>query len=215
MSVLVEKDAVEGHRLWAASYDSSPNPLLALESRVLADAIGTVQNLRVLDAGCGTGRWMRELSRRGAHVFGIDACHEMIRQASGPRAIADLGRMPIIEGSFDLAICSFAIGYVASPRTVFDELARVARRVIISDMHPDAGWTRSFRVAGDVVHLHHYTHSAEELDDCAQHAGLIRQRRVEASFGEPERAIFERAGKGDAFAEISRIPAVLATIWRR
>jgi SAM-dependent methyltransferase len=215
MNVLVERDALDGHRLWAASYDSSPNPLLALEMRVLFDAIGPVENLRVLDAGCGTGRWMRELARRGAHVFGIDACEEMIGHADGPRVIADLSRIPIIDGTFDLAICSFVIAYVPALQQALDELARVARRIIVTDMHPAAGWTRSFRVGEDLVHLRHNTHSAEALDDCAQHAGLIRERRIEASFGEPEREIFERASKGDAFAEICRVPAVLATIWRR
>ncbi len=37
--------------------------------------------MRVLDAGCGVGRWSRLLAARGAHVTGIDISPTMIRQA--------------------------------------------------------------------------------------------------------------------------------------
>jgi malonyl-CoA O-methyltransferase len=206
-------DALEGHRLWAACYDDAPNPLLALEMRVMREKIGGVEGLRVLDAGCGTGRWMRELSSRGAHVLGIDGCDEMIRRAPRPVALANVQRLPIADNSFDIGICSFVIGYV--PLDVINELARVSRRVIVTDMHPDAGWTRSFRAGGDVIQLQHFNHSIAALDDCAQRAGLVPEWRTEVCFGEPERAIFERAGKNDLFERVRSTPAVLATIWRK
>jgi hypothetical protein len=38
---------------------------------------------------------------------------------------------------------------------------------------------------------------------------------VEASFGEPEREIFRRAGKERAFDEACLLPAVLITLWRK
>jgi ubiquinone/menaquinone biosynthesis C-methylase UbiE len=128
-------------------------------------------------------------------------------------AIADVERIPVKDDSFDLAICSFVFGYVT--RDVINELARIAGRVIVTDMHPDAGWTRSFRAGGEVIHLRHFNHSIAALDECAQRAGLVREWRAEACFGEPERAIFERAGKGELFEQVQQTPAVLATIWRK
>jgi malonyl-CoA O-methyltransferase len=217
-------NAIEAYRIWAPQYDQTSNPLLALEMRILSTYPGAIGGRRVLDAGSGTGRWMRWAERRGARVFGIDACHEMLLESrlkpglAGRSARADIQRIPMRDGAVDLAICSFTLGYVASIRPVFRELARVARHVIVSDLHPAAalhGWTRSFRTNGERYEVRHFQHAAAELDAAASAEGLTPAWRVETSFGEPERGIFRRAGKEGAFEEARRIPAVLITAWNK
>ena len=97
-------------------------------------------------------------------------------------------------------------------------MARVARSVIISDLHPEAsvaGWIRGFRAAGESYELEHYPYSERELQGYAYAVGLMQEWKVEAHFGEPERELFVRAGKEQFFSELQRIPAVLITAWRR
>jgi SAM-dependent methyltransferase len=216
--------AVEGYRLWAASYDEGENALLALEMRALSGRVGDVNGRRVLDAGSGTGRWMTWAQSRGARVFGVDTCHEMVLKADrkpglrGRSALGDIRYIPLNDDAVDIAFCSFTMGYLPSPRPVLRELARVSRQVIVSDLHPDAaraGWTRSFRAGDRVYQLLHYEHSIGELDDCARSAGLFPEWRVEASFAEPEREIFRRAGKENLFDKACLLPAVLTTLWRK
>jgi SAM-dependent methyltransferase len=216
--------ASEGYRIWSPQYDATPNPLLALEMRVLEDRLGSVGGMRFLDAGSGTGRWMEWAAARGARVFGVDTCREMIVEAgrkpglAGRTAMADVSAMPLPDGAFDLAICSFTLGYSRSAAAVLQELARIARQVIVSDLHPmaaRAGWTRSFRAAGEIYELAHYAHSTEDLDAAAAAAGLVLQWRDEVSFGEPEREIFRRAGKERAFHDANQIPAVLLSAWNQ
>jgi ubiquinone/menaquinone biosynthesis C-methylase UbiE len=213
-----------GYRVWAATYDDEPNPILSLEMRVLAERIGEIAGTRILDAGSGTGRWMEWAAARGAHIYGIDACSEMVLKAerkpslTGRSAIADIRSIPLADDSVDLALCSFTIGYLPSPGQVFRELARVSRQVIVSDLHPDAvraGWTRSFRAQDRVYELLHHHHSVTELDDSALRAGLSFKWRLEESFSEPERKVFRRAGKEKAFDTVRQIPAVLITVWQR
>jgi len=215
---------IEGYRLWSAGYDEVPNPLLALEMRVLSQRLGTLHGMRVLDAGSGTGRWMMQAASRGARVFGIDACREMVLKAGekpglrGRSALADIRRIPLPADAFDLSLSSFTVGYLRSPGVAFRELARVARRVIVSDLHPEAaraGWTRSFRVGNRNYEFVHYEHSIEEVDEYARGAGLIPEWRIEAAFAEPELEVFRRAGKEDAFDKTRGIPAVLISSWRR
>jgi SAM-dependent methyltransferase len=215
---------IEGYRLWAAGYDAGPNPLLALEMRVLSQRLGALDDLRVLDAGSGTGRWMMQAKSRGARVLGIDTCHEMVLKAGekqglrGRSALGDIRNIPLPDDAFDLSLSSFIVGYLPSPEVAFRELARVAKRVIVSDLHPEAaraGWTRSFRMGNRNYEFIHYEHSIEELDGCARSAGLVPEWRIEAAFGEPEREIFRQAGKEDAFDETRGIPAVLINSWRR
>jgi SAM-dependent methyltransferase len=217
-------DAINGYRLWSAQYDETPNPLLALEMRVLSERLGDIGGRRILDAGSGTGRWMNWAQSRGAHVFGIDACREMVLKAEGKpglrgrSAVADIRSIPLKDDAVDLAICSFTMGYLLSPDEILPELARVSRRLIVSDLHPDAvrrGWTRSFRAGNQVYELLHFPHSIAALDNCARKAGLVPEWRTAAPFAEPEREIFRRAGKENMFEEARLISVVLITVWRK
>ncbi|WP_165235079.1 class I SAM-dependent methyltransferase [Aquisphaera insulae] len=71
----------------------------------LLEAIGPVRDRRVLDLGCGKGRFTRAIQRRGATVFGVDIAAAMLAEAHGlPRVRASARRLPFGDGSFDCAI---------------------------------------------------------------------------------------------------------------
>lgn len=59
------------------------------QRRALAPWLAVRPGTRVLDVGCGVGRWSRLLAARGAHVTGIDLSATMIAQAA--RRAADEG----------------------------------------------------------------------------------------------------------------------------
>lgn len=218
---------LEGHGLWAPLYDTGPNPLLALEARVLAPLLGPVRALTVVDVACGTGRWAERLSGLGARVIGIDACRQMLGCAAGKPglagrlALADALALPLRSESADLAICSFALGYISDLDGAIAEMARVTKRggsVVISDLHPlaaAAGWTRSFRADGGVYEIAHFTRTAQQLRAGMLLAGLELELQIDQRFEDPERPIFLAAGKGAVFAEISSLPAVWIGIWKK
>ena len=136
--------AREGYGLWAATYDSWPNPLLALEQRVAAPLLGPLKGSRVIDICAGTGRWMAIAARLRASIIGLDLSPEMMGRAAekpglaGRLAIGDIAHLPFANTSADIAICSFGMSYVRSMQQAFREMARVSKRVMISDMHPAA-----------------------------------------------------------------------------
>src|SRR5260370_1725200 len=70
--------------IWAQVYDEQPNPLLALELRFLGRMLPDVDGLDVLDAGCGTRRWLQLLaSHRPASLVGVDISpHTLLRDAA-------------------------------------------------------------------------------------------------------------------------------------
>jgi len=223
----MQVSALDGHRIWAATYDAGPNPLLALETRLLLEKLPLVGAPRFLDVACGTGRWMQLARDRGASVFGVDFCVEMLMEASrkpglaGRLSLADASRIPFAARAADLTLCSFALGYLPSPHRAIAEMARVSRkggRVVVTDLHPcalTAGWQRSFRSNGEVYAIDHHHHAIRAWDAAAGSAGLALDWVLEASFGEPERAVFRAAGKEALFSELSRVPALLAMCWTK
>src|SRR5215831_17626891 len=106
--------AREAHVLWAESYDRNPNPLLALEERIVEPLLPGLERKVILDLACGTGRWLRHLLRHGASTgMGVDSSPEMLSQARRKSSIqgkliqGDYTAMPIRAGAIDFAICSF------------------------------------------------------------------------------------------------------------
>jgi ubiquinone/menaquinone biosynthesis C-methylase UbiE len=215
--------AAAAYRLWSATYDTDPNPLLALEQRVLRERLTVNSGTRVLDLATGTGRWLEYVLSMGANGFGVDLSPEMLAQASGKglrgRLVqAGLSALPFPDDFADLAICSFAIGYLPAPDAAFREMARIAHRIIVSDLHPDAvraGWVRSFTAGQLQYEIASHYHSRALQNRCAKAAGLRPAWQREANFGEPEREIFEQAGRGAAFQRASQVTAVLISCWVR
>jgi len=92
---------------------------------------------RILDLGCGDGRHLESMRRRGLAVTGLDLSAALLqrareRMAAGPRASltrGDMRRLPYADGSFAAVLSLFtAFGYfgpLAENRAVVSEVARV------------------------------------------------------------------------------------------
>ncbi len=208
---------IQGHRVWARSYDRGPNPLLALEQRVLPPIHGS----RVVDVGCGTGRWTARLG-----AIGVDLCEEMLCVGArkpdlrGRLLLAGAASLPLRSACSDVTLCSFVIGYIEDLAAAMAEMARITRpggQVVISELHPAAlaaGWTRSFRAVDGVVYkMDHRADAIETALWSARRCGLRLTYERAACFGEPERSIFEAAGK--PFDTVALTPAVWVGAWTR
>lgn len=120
-----------------------------LVDRALLEAVGECDGRVFLDAGCGEGYFARELARRGAaHVYGVDACAELISAAESyqhpPLAnvtyhVADVGSLPLPDSSVDTIITNRLPHGIADHQSRFFEFARVLRprgMLISLALHP-------------------------------------------------------------------------------
>lgn len=210
-------DAREAFRLWAPHYDQVPNPVTALEFRLLSPCLGPLHGLRFLDAACGTGRWLRFAKTQGATAVGVDVSLAMLARATDSTSAGELTALPFPNDSFDLSVCSFALSYVKDLRAAVLELSRVSARVIMSDVHPEAAaqWSRGFRTGDAKFEIEQSNYTERDLADAAADAGLTPTWRIEESFGLEERALFLRAGKEEQWDRLRHSPAVLITAWNR
>src|SRR5438046_70083 len=71
----------QGYDLWASTYDTDGNPLIALEEPLVDGLLGDVRGLSGLDVGCGTGRHAIRLAAAGAKVHAVDFSEAMLQQA--------------------------------------------------------------------------------------------------------------------------------------
>ena len=214
--------AQEGYKLWAATYDDDPNPLLALEERELNPILPLLRYKDALDVGCGTGRWLSMLLGRGARsVVGVDSSPEMIVGAANkplPRNCLVLGdclALPFRAQVADVIVCSFTVGHVLSTRVLASELARVARPhadVFVTDMHPEGharGWRCAFRRENKIIEIKSFIHTPEDLRKSFEPEGFKLVQSRDLYLGEPERRVFLGARKSHIFEKACSIPAVL------
>ena len=211
---MIRVAAAEAYRIWAPEYDATPNPLLAVEQRMLADAVRGLARGLLLDVGCGTGRWAR--LARAARYAGVDLCREMI--ARRDCAVGSAAALPVRDSVAQVTLCSFVLGYVAEVEPVFAEFARVTApggSVVVSDLHPGSGWSRTFRRDGATYAIDHTPHPVGRVRAAAAAAGLRLASEHETAFAETERHLFVQAGREDLFARAAGVPAVWAAIWMR
>jgi lipopolysaccharide transport system permease protein len=218
----------EGYTRWAASYDQTPNPLLALEERCLLPLLPDVAGKRMLDLACGTGRWLEKFSvSNPVLALGVDLSQAMLGVArekaavAGRLARADCLKLPLRDGSFDVAICSFALEHIGT----FSELAQECSRVLaenadlyISELHPSAygaGWRTGFRDQQGALQIDATSHSSSEIVRVFNSLGFELVQSLECFLGEPERPLFTQAGKENYFDKARVIPAIMILHFRR
>jgi ubiquinone/menaquinone biosynthesis C-methylase UbiE len=103
---------------------------------------------KVLDIPCGTGRFSWHLARAGWEIVASDTSEEMmdIGRAAGnasdkrpPTFVRnDIFRLPYPDQHFDAAVCIRLFNLLDRPDRIraLQELARVARVVVVSYYHP-------------------------------------------------------------------------------
>jgi len=203
---------MDAYRLLARDYDRNPNPMLVLEQRTMTPLVPPLRGACVVDAAAGTGRWASYCGSQGAATIALDFCQDMLTGAPHPVVVADLNRLPLPDSIADVTICAFAMGYAPA---CLRELARITRRggmILVSDMHPDAirrGWTRTFSHPTGVIEVTHHPYTIEDLVAPELRLDCLYEPR----FGEPEREVFAKAGKLEAFDEAARHPAIFVARW--
>ncbi|RCV52049.1 class I SAM-dependent methyltransferase [Marinitenerispora sediminis] len=138
-------DAVEGYRVWSASYDDGRNPAFDLDEPVVGEILDALPAGVAVDAACGTGRYSAVLAGRGHRVIGVDGTPEMLARArtrvpGGTFLTGDLHRLPVAGAGADLVVCALALTHVPALGPVLAEFARVLRpggHLILTDVHPE------------------------------------------------------------------------------
>jgi SAM-dependent methyltransferase len=98
-------------------------------------AFDVSRSRRILDAGCGNGRYTRFLLRQApadAVITAFDLSQRMLKRARRrlrslrvTHVAADLTRLPYPDTFFDTIVCGWVLEHLPDPRPGLSELARV------------------------------------------------------------------------------------------
>jgi len=149
-----------------------------LLDRPMLEACGNVSGLRVLECGCGEGRFCRLLvERRAAYVLGLDLCAPMIEAAREKQSdrdeyrVADVQDLDFLgDGTFDLAVsylnqCDLP-DFEANNREVFRVL-KPGGRFVIANLHPMLSAVGEWHRTADGTRLHvvldHYFEEGQRI----------------------------------------------------
>lgn len=127
--------------------------------QLLLRHLGDVTGKKVLDAGCGKGRFARVLKERypQAEVFGLDLAEAMVRAAPAgiQKILGSMTALPVATASMDAAYATESLEHAVDVETAVAELCRVVKpggRILIIDKNAEQWgrletpvWERWFR----------------------------------------------------------------------
>jgi SAM-dependent methyltransferase len=126
---------------------------------------------RVLDVGCGTGRWLRRYTRKGISPMGLDATEAMLQRIiagglSCPIVMGRAQRLPFPDDTFDLVSDVTAVQHInfIEQVDVLNEMSRVLR--------PEGHLLLIELIRGNAPHI--FPRRARDWSSAANAAGLTQ-----------------------------------------
>ena len=181
---------------WAPHYDHDSNATRDLDAVVLRRLLPDLGGLRVLEAGCGTGK-NTEALLAAPRVVALDLSRGMLAQARarlGTRPGLHLVQhdmrfgMPFRAGSFDLVTFDLVLEHLEDLTGPLREARRVLRpggTCLIVEFHPyrqlEGARARFEGAAGAAVTPPAFVHMVQDWLDAAEAAELRLQRLQEWS----------------------------------
>ncbi len=171
----------------AASYAALVNSSKDATLPILLEALRPLPSDRLLDVGCGTGRFAVTLAPLVANVVGIDLTDGMLKQARQLHADTnllniewrqgDVAKLPFADGEFTIVTTRAMLHHVIEPARVIAEMNRVCAqggRIVAIDLTPQREKIAAFdavEILRDPSHAHVLT--TAELRAMGKELGLI------------------------------------------
>jgi ubiquinone/menaquinone biosynthesis C-methylase UbiE len=115
-----------------------------LHVRVILETFGDLSGKRVLDAGCGKGRFARAIltEQPGARIHAMDIALAMLRFAAPPLVpcAGSLTALPYATASFDALYATESLEHAVDIETAVAELCRVVKpggRIVVIDKNKE------------------------------------------------------------------------------
>jgi ubiquinone/menaquinone biosynthesis C-methylase UbiE len=181
-----EQATKAGYDRWAPSYDDR-DPSTWLDEPFLLTHLQPFPGCRILDVGCGTGRYIRQWAPSAYRIIGIDLSRNMLartRQQTGGRTDVCLVQasgslLPFQPGSFDRLMSGLVLDHMASVQGLISEMSAVLTihgRAVLAAIHPEmqrlTGRDIDIRSHTEAIHIPGHIHEVDQLLAAARDAAM-------------------------------------------
>ena len=162
-----EKDGGNLFDEWPDQYDrwfKTPIGMLVkqYETQLVLEFLNPQKGELILDAGCGSGVFTRDILSSGAYVTGMDVSKPMLKWAmnrlDGRRfkgILGDMRSLPFADGTFDKTVSITAIEFISRGKNAIDELFRVTKPggvIVVTTLNSLSPWARRRKQAAKTGH---------------------------------------------------------------
>jgi ubiquinone/menaquinone biosynthesis C-methylase UbiE len=165
---------------WQSFWRAHEYPIIrrALEK----ESGGGACELSLLDVGCGTGWYLKQLEDVSTEQAGVDLSGGMLAVAGhrlhGILLQADARSLPFPAARFDAVLCTRVLSHLPSIATAVTEMRRVltdSGMLIVSDVDATHDYERTrLPVAGGHILADTYKHDRAEVSREIEHLGFVR-----------------------------------------
>lgn len=154
------------------------------------ESVGTSADVRVLDAGCGTGRMSRYVADRGCRVEGVDLSSNMVAMARRDHGdlvftVGSLTDLPYPDDQFAGVMLWYSIIHTppSGQQQIFDEISRVLRpggHVLVGFQAGEGtrDVAQAYRRFGHEILLERHLYTADQVAATMLAAGLSEVCRL-------------------------------------
>jgi len=181
-------DPKQGYARYAHEYDELEKFWDSFEQDKLRPYIEGVQDLKVLDAGAGTGRVSLKLHAAGAKVTALDIAPEMLAKLHQKEpeieiVEGDMEDMPFEDETFDMVFSSLALVHLKKVEPFLDECYRVLKddgRLVLVNIHFRKSMTLRDGQGKYTIEAYnhfprHLTEAAEKLAFGVEHEEILTE----------------------------------------